>query len=145
MKHFNKLIATLLTLTIAIALLCSACAPGNTAALTETPEPTQAATPTPSPTPEPTPTPEPVAIFENEYVRIYFTWFGAREGLIMFRVENLTNSEKTIYVRYNEQKDADGWLLIDGEPYMAETRYNSVVAGGIQYFQMWTINEISQM
>ncbi len=61
----------------------------------------------------------------------------------MFRVENLTNSKKAIYVRSNEQKDADGWLLIDGEPYTAETRYNTVVAGGIEYFQMWTINETS--
>ncbi len=68
MKHFSKLISTLLTLSIATALLCSACAPAQSVALAETPEPTPSATaaptPTPSPTPEPTPTstPEPRVI-----------------------------------------------------------------------------------
>ena len=139
MKHFNKLITAELTLTIAIALLCSACAPGNTVALAETPEPTPSATaaptPTPSPTPEPTPTPEPVAIFENEYVRVYFTKFAAKQGLIMFRVENLTNS--MIYIDYSK---ADAMLLIDGEPFTASMKNNTATAGGVSNLQIWTIN-----
>ena len=74
MKHFNKLITAALTLTIAIALLCSACAPANTVVLAATPEPTPSATaaptatpsPTPEPTPSPTPTPEPTPVLSRE-------------------------------------------------------------------------------
>ena len=64
----------------------------------------------------------PEAIFENEYVRIYFTGYSAGEGTLSFRVENLT--QNLIYIlmpvdQSGDLKDAEGSLMVDGEPHMA--------------------------
>jgi len=74
MKQHRCGLKHLLAGVIATALLCSACAPGNTVVLAETPEPTPSATaaptPTPSPTleptPSPTPTPQPTPVLSRE-------------------------------------------------------------------------------
>ncbi len=135
----KPLVIKLTSLLIALCVFFGyACAPGNTVAPNVTPEPTPTATATPtaspSPTPEPTPTPEPEAIFENEYVRIYFIKFAAKQGLIMLRVENLTDS--TIDIDY---RDDDRRFLIDGESYTASIEYNTAPADGITNLQIWTI------
>ncbi|MPM07169.1 hypothetical protein SDC9_53475 [bioreactor metagenome] len=57
-------IALISLLTVIFVYFCSACAPGNTVALAETPEPTSTATATPAPTPSPTPTATPTPTIE---------------------------------------------------------------------------------
>ena len=142
MQNKTRFLAVILvTVTVLAAFFSAACTTGGMAVLANTPEPSPTATPTatptstPSPTPTATPTPEPVAIFENEYIRVYFTKFAAKQGLIMFRVENLTNS--MIHIVYSK---ADGMLQIDGEPFTASIKNNTATAGGVCYLQIWTQN-----
>jgi len=109
MKHFNKLIATLLALTIAIALfMFTACAPAQSVALAATPEPTPTATATPTPTPSPTleptpsptPTPQPTPVLSREEELAFLGMYNLEQSYVtghyVFIYCVLQNGEKVV-------------------------------------------------
>lgn len=64
----------------------------------------------------------PQALFENEYVRIYFTEFSGAEGTLSFRVVNLTRNAILFLTPFDMSGDvtaAEGCLMVDGEPHLA--------------------------
>ena len=79
-------------------------------------------------------TEEPVALFENEYIRIFFTDYSPDEGTLSFRVENLTDSVIFFMTPFNlsgDNADEEGFLLIDGAPHTAlSISATEVPAGG---------------
>lgn len=75
----------------------------------------------------------PEALFENEYVRIFFTDFSPDDGTLSFRVENLTDNAILFLTPLdlsNDTADAEGFLLIDGAPHMALPNSNPLVSAG---------------
>ncbi len=95
---------------IAIALLCSACAPAQSVALAETPEPTPTATTTPTATPSPTPTatstPEPTpspTLTEEQIMELIH---------LKNTIDEISMSQLSIIVYENEGNTKIVWGLI---------------------------------
>lgn len=82
----------------------------------------------------------PKPLFENEYVRIYFTGYFPDESSLSFRVENLT--DRTILFLNpldlsGDTVDAEGFLLIDGAPHhVLPYSYINVFAGSFKTYQI---------
>ncbi len=130
---------------VALVML-SACTPASpaeviagepTASVTNAPAAEEAAQTESVPaTEEPAMTTEPetdgqTPIFENEFVRIFFTEYAPDDGTITLRVENLTKNTILILTpldRSNEIGDAADSLLVDGTPHMAVRNSNNTVS-----------------
>lgn len=84
----------------------------------------------------------PAALFENEYVRIYFTEFSADDGTITFRIENLTQGALSFLTPLDiteDMNDAKDFLLIDGVAHMAVPNSgNTIAAGGTTTYKITT-------
>ena len=104
-------------------------------------EPTNAvetATQTPVATPAVEEEPEP--LFENAYIRIFYTDYSPDEGTLSLRVENLTVYPfffMTPFDLSNDMIDAQAFLLIDDAPHPGLPNSNNLVpAGGVCTYQI---------
>ena len=154
MKHFNKLITAALTLIIAIALLCSACASGNTVALAETPEPTPTATAaptaTPTETPLPTPTvrPELTTEEEKELLGINYKFNPILLngiGVIIFRLsENQTSDEYSKTYNIREMWTTADWDK-SGHFILSSFQSGEIVLSTVETYETICLDDLPKM
>ena len=82
----------------------------------------------------------PEALFENEYVHIFFTDYSPGEGTLSFRIENLTGNAILFLTPFDlsgDFVDAEGFLLIDSAPHLALPFANPFVsAGGVGNYRI---------
>ena len=151
MKHLLRIGLCVLICAGMLGVLCSCSMPANAGEATESPAEQNDAIPTAAPTePEATaaaaePADGRVPLYEDEYVRIFFTNYSAADGTIQFRIENKTQTVLTIQTPGDQANDYSvmaGSLLIDGNPHMTlPTSGGMLDAGGVCTYSMAAVTE----
>jgi len=82
-------------------------------------------------------------LFENAYIRIFYTDYSPDQGTLSLRVENLTDNPfyfMTPFDLSNDMIDAQAFLLIDGAPHPGLPNSNNLIpAGGASTYQIISV------